>query len=130
MDELSRINALTTEYFDLLYFGDTSLVDVCFFPEATVNSIENNRVVSIDMNGFKARLKGRPPPASIHEERIDRLKLIEIESPTTALVKVEVRILGNRYHDYLTLMKIEDNWKIISKVFHRFEHPQPVTAEK
>ena len=128
MDDLERIKALTARYFDLLYFGDTDLVDVCFLPEATVNSIENNRVVSIDMDGFRARLKGRPSPASINEQRIDALKVIEIESPTTALLKVEVRILGDRYHDYLSLMKIDDNWKIISKVFHRFEIQQQSTT--
>ncbi len=121
MNELEPISELTRKYFDLLYFGDTDLVDVCFFPEATVNSIENDTVVSIDMDGFKARLKGRPSPSSINEERIDALKLIEIESPTSALIKVEVRILGGRYHDYLTLMKCGNDWKIISKVFHRFE---------
>lgn len=128
MDDWQKINVLTAKYFDLLYFGDTSLINVCFLPEATVNSIENNQVVSIDMKGFRARLKGRPSPASIKEERIDTLKLIEIESPTTALVKVEVRILGGRYHDYLSLMKIDDDWKIISKVFHRFEIQQQSTT--
>ncbi len=99
---------------------DTDLVDVCFLLDATVNSIEDNQVVSIDMDGFKARLKGRPSPSSINENRIDALKLIEIESPSTALMKVEVQILGGRYHDYLVLMKHSDEWKIITKVFHRF----------
>ncbi len=120
MDDLKKIRELAARYFDLLYFADTDLVDVCFLPDATVNSIEDNQVVSIDMDGFKARLKGRPSPSSINENRIDALKLIEIESPSTALMKVEVQILGGRYHDYLVLLKHSDEWKIITKVFHRF----------
>ncbi len=121
MEQESNIDQLITKYFDLLYFGDTSLIDDCFFPEATVNSVENDEVISINMDGFRARLESRASPSSIDEERIDTLKLIEFESPTTALAKVEVRILGGRYHDYLALMKRGEDWKIISKVFHRFE---------
>ncbi|MDE0094860.1 MAG: nuclear transport factor 2 family protein [Gammaproteobacteria bacterium] len=120
MNELKEIEALVAKYFDLLYFGDTSLISECFWPQATVNSVESGQVISIDMNGFADRLEGRPAPSSIDENRINALKLIELESPTTALLKVEVQILGDRYHDYLTLMKCSDEWKIICKVFHRF----------
>ena len=59
MNELKCIEELVAKYCDLLYFGDTSLIDSCFFPEATVNSIENDEVVSIDIDGFRARLRGR-----------------------------------------------------------------------
>lgn len=120
MDELNQIRQLAIKYFDLLYFADVDLIKECFWSEATVNSIESDQIVSIDMDGFAMRLKGRNSPSSINEARIDALKFIEIESPTTALLKVEVQILGDRYHDYLTLMKRSGEWKIITKVFHRF----------
>ncbi len=122
MNELRKIEALAAKYFDLLYFGDTTLIGVCFWPQATVNSVDSGQIISIDMDGFADRLKGRPAPSSIGENRIDALKLIEFESPTTALLKVEVQILGDRYHDYLTLMKCSDEWKIICKIFHRFQN--------
>ena len=43
-----------------------------------------------------------------------------VMNPTpSALLKVEVNILGDRYHDYLILMKRDNQWKIITKAFHR-----------
>ena len=122
MNELKQIEALIAKYFDLLYFGDVRLISTCFWPQASVNSVESGQIISIGMDGFADRLKGRPSPSSINENRIDALKLIELESPTTALIKVEVQILGDRYHDYLNLMKCNDEWKIICKVFHRFQN--------
>ena len=119
-DDLVKIEKLIVNYFDLLYFADTDLIEKCFFSEATVNSVEQERLVSIDMERFAARISARPSPSSIEEHREDTLKFIEIESPSTALVKVEVNILGDRYHDYLTLMKQGGDWKIITKVFHKF----------
>lgn len=120
--DLEQIQQLLNHYFDLLYFGKTDLIPTCFWPVATVNSVENDQIVSIDMEGFNERLLGRQSPSSINERRIDTLKLIDFESPTTAMVKVEVQILGEKYHDYLTLTKCCDEWKIISKVFHRFKN--------
>lgn len=119
-DDLAKIEKLVVNYFDLLYFADADLIEKCFFSEATVNSVEQGRLVSIDMEGFAARISSRPSPSSIEEHREDTLKSIEIESPSTAMVKVEVNILGDRYHDYLTLMKQGGDWKIITKVFHKF----------
>ncbi len=115
-----KIENLAAKYFDLLYFADTGLIDECFFAEAGVYSIEQDQLVSIDMAGFATRISSRQAPSSIDEPRNDVIKMIEIESPTTALLKVEVNILGDRYHDYLILMKRDNQWKIITKAFHRF----------
>ena len=119
-DDLAKIEKLVVNYFDLLYFADADLIEKCFFSEATVNSVEQGCLESIDMEGFAARISARPAPSSIKEHREDTLKSIEIESPSTAMVKVEVNILGDRYHDYLTLMKQGSEWRIITKVFHKF----------
>ena len=107
LDDQNRIEDLTAKYCDLLYFGDVDLIPVCFHDEA------------IDMAVFLERIRDRPSPASIDEPRNDIVHMIDQFSPTTAMVKVEVSILGDRFYDYLTLMKRAGTWKIISKVFHR-----------
>ena len=117
--DVEKIEKLTRQYFDLLYFADADLIPACFHPEATVNNVDSGELIAIDMAGFAERIKTRQAPASIDEPRDDDLKTIDIASPTTALVKVEVNILYARFFDYLTLLKRDGEWKIISKVFHR-----------
>ena len=63
-DDLVKIEKLIVNYFDLLYFADTDLIEKCFFSEATVNSVEQGRLVSIDMEGSPQEfLRGRRPQA-------------------------------------------------------------------
>lgn len=119
-DNIAQIEKLTAQYCDLLYFADVDLIPICFHNEATVNNIDGHAMIAIDMAGFAERITTRQSPASINEPRDDVIKFIDIASPTTALVKVEVTILHERFFDYLTLLKRDGTWKIISKVFHRF----------
>ncbi len=103
---------------DLLYNGDTNLIETVFLPEATVNSVTNGKIVSIDLVGFRERVAGRQSPDSIGEKRDDKIVMIDLSSPTTAMAKVECMILKNHYLDYLSLLKVSEKWGIISKVFH------------
>ena len=113
-----KILDLLKKYLDLLYRGDIEIIDQIFFPEATVNSVTNGKIVSIDMAGFHKRITTRKSPESSGEKRIDKIVMIDISSPTTAIAKVECMILKNQYTDYLSLIKVKGKWRIISKVFH------------
>ena len=119
LDDQNRIKDLTAKYCDLLYFGDVDLIPVCFHDEASVSNLNGDEMIAINMAVFLERIRDRPSPASIDEPRNDIVHMIDQFSPTTAMVKVEVSILGDRFYDYLTLMKRAGTWKIISKVFHR-----------
>ncbi len=117
-DNLVKIENVIRIYLDLLYKGDIGLIDSVFFQEATVSSVSDGKIISINMDGFRERIATRPPPESIGETRQDKIILIDISSPTTAIVKVECMILKNHYTDYLSLIKVSEKWGIISKVFH------------
>ena len=113
-----EIEKVIRTYFDLLYKGDKDLIETVFLPEANVSSLSNGKIVKIDMDGFRKRIAERRSPESIGEIRDDKIISIDIVSPTTAMVKVKCNILHNNYIDYLSLFKVSDKWKIISKVFH------------
>ena len=113
-----EIEKVIRTYFDLLYKGDKDLIETVFLPEANVSSLSNGKIVKIDMDGFRNRIEERNSPESIGERRDDKIILIDISSPTTAIVKVKCNILHNNYIDYLSLFKVSGKWRIISKVFH------------
>ena len=117
-DNILQIENVLWRYLDLLYNGDTNLIETVFLPEATVNSVADGKIVSIDMVGFRERIAGRQSPASIREKREDKIIMVDISSPTTAMAKVECMILKNQYTDYLSFIKVSGKWGIISKVFH------------
>ena len=113
-----EIEKVIRTYFDLLYKGNKDLIETVFLPEANVYSLSNGKIVKIDMDGFWKRIAEQQSPESIGETRDDKIILIDISSPTTAMVKVKCNILHNNYIDYLSLFKVSGKWKIISKVFH------------
>ena len=113
-----EIEKVIRTYFDLLYKGDKDLIETVFLPEANVYSLSNGKIVKIDIGGFRKRIAERQSPETIGEKRDDKIILIDIASPTTAMVKVKCNILHNNYIDYLSLFKISGKWRIISKVFH------------
>ena len=115
---IGEIEKAINTYFDLLYKGDKDLIETVFLPEANVSSLYNDKIIKIDMDGFRKRIAERKSPESIGEIRDDKIIMIDISSPTTAMVKVKCNILHNNYIDYLSLFKVSGKWKIISKVFH------------
>jgi len=117
-DNLVKIENIIRIYLDLLYKGDVDLIESIFLKEATVSSVSDGKIISINMDGFRKRISTRQSPESVSETRHDKLILIDIASPTTAIAKVECMILKNHYTDYLSFIKVSENWGIISKVFH------------
>ena len=117
-DNLVKIENVIRIYLDLLYKGDIGLIESVFFQEATVSSVSDGKIISINMDGFRERIATRPSPKSVGETRQDKIILIDISSPTTAMARVECMILKNHYTDYLSLIKVSEKWGIISKVFH------------
>ena len=117
-DNLVKIENVIKIYLDLLYKGDIGLIESVFFQEATVSSVSDGKIISINMDGFRERIATRSSPESVGETRQDKIILIDISSPTTAMARVECMILKNHYTDYLSLIKVSEKWGIISKVFH------------
>ncbi len=116
--DLAKIETIIRIYLDLLYKGDVDLIKSVFHQEATVSSTSDGKIISINMEGFRKRVATRESPESIGETRYDKIILIDISSPTTAIAKVECMILKNHYTDYLSFIKVSEKWGIISKVFH------------
>ena len=116
--DLAKIETIIRIYLDLLYKGDVDLIKSVFHQEATVSSISEGKIISVNMEGFRKRVATRESPESIGETRHDKIILIDISSPTTAIAKVECMILKNHYTDYLSFIKVSEKWGIISKVFH------------
>ncbi len=106
------------DYFDGLYQSDTSLLRKVFHPQAIYASATGGELVYRTMDEYFPIVAARPSPASRQEPRHDRVVSIDLVGPVSAVARVECAIGPKRFDDVLTLVRLDDRWQIIAKVFH------------
>lgn len=105
-------------YFNGLYYSDAVLLRCVLHPEARYVTATGDELVNIGMGKYLSIIETRVSPASRGEERRDEIVSIDFAGPKTAFAKVHCAV-GERYFtDFLTFIKVEGRWQIISKVFH------------
>ena len=109
-------NALVN-YLDGFYEGDTDKLRQVFHPDAHLFSATDGPLVNDDMEAVYARVEARPSPAGKAERRHDRILSIDKSGPEAALAKVQIAIAPKLYTDYLSLLKLDGRWQIISKTY-------------
>ncbi len=115
-------------YFDLMFDGDVSRFDRVFAPSAQLHGLRDGNLRPLSAGEFKAALAAGPSPKSKNAPRRQELLLVDLASPTQAMVKVRVRIDAILYLDYLAYHRIEGAWLITAKSFHieeRYDAPAP-----
>jgi putative lumazine-binding protein len=105
-------------YFDALYNGDTDLFSRVMHARVRLFSATDRPMVEMDLPVYLELVRNRPSPASRKDPRHDRILSIEIASPTTAHVRVQDAVLPKLFTDDLTFLRVDGEWKIVSKVWH------------
>ena len=105
-------------YFDGLYHSDTERLRHVFHPKAQYVSVTEGTLLYRDMTDYFAVVDARPSPASRGEKRRDEIVSIEFAGPVTARAVLRCAIGVKFFTDFLTLIKLDGHWQIISKVFH------------
>lgn len=104
-------------YFDGFHEGDVDTLRKVFHPNAHLYSSPDGGLVDDDMTAVYARVEGRVAPAAKGEKRNDRILSIDRSGPESALAVVQITIAPKLFTDYLSLLKIDGRWQIISKTF-------------
>ena len=112
------ILALIGKYFDALYHGDAEAFGEIFHPEARLFCATGEQKVVMGLPEYLHLVRGRPAPASNGQRREDAILAIETPTPTTAHVRVSELFLPKRFIDELTLLHLDGEWRIVSKVWH------------
>lgn len=118
------ILALLETYFEGLYQADSALLASVFHPRAQyVNTAPGDERI-LTLLEYQHLLDQRVSPASNGEPRQQRVISIETTANTMAFAKVQMSMLGRDYTDFLTLIREQNQWRIIAKVFHYQPTPQ------
>lgn len=114
---MKDILALLHDYFELLYRCDVSRFDAVFHPNATLQTVGANGYQLIKAADYCEILRQRKSPESQAALRRDEIETVDQTSDSSALAKVRVLINGATFQDYLSLLRIDGQWRIVAKVY-------------
>ena len=105
-------------YFDGIYYSDVARLAQVFHPHAIYVCATDMPLVYKNMEEYFAIVAAREAPASRGEARVDEVVSIDMAGENTAFVKAHCAIGPKYFTDFLTFIRVDGRWQIISKVFH------------
>jgi Putative lumazine-binding len=118
MNPVDAIRQLLEKYFDALYRGDADLFAEVLHPKGRLFCSTDGQLLVMDVPEYLDVVRRRESPASRNDRREDEIVSIEVPTPTTAHVRVKELFLPKHFTDELTLLFVDDRWRIVSKVWH------------
>jgi hypothetical protein len=115
--EIDAVEKVVWTYLDGLYEGDTGKLGKAFHEVSHLYSMSDGGVADLPREKWFEFVKGRESPKSRGLKRTDRIVSIDLSGPETAFVKVECSIHPRYFTDYLTLLKLNGGWKVVSKTY-------------
>jgi hypothetical protein len=115
--EIDAVQKVVSTYLDGLYEGDTTKLAQAFHEVSHLYSASDGGVADVPREKWFEFVKGRASPQSKGLKRTDRIVSVDFAGPETAFVKVECSIHPRYFTDYLTLLKLNGGWKIVSKTY-------------
>jgi metallo-beta-lactamase class B len=100
-------------YFKAHALGDGSYIRQAFTPEAKISFIDHGELKQWTREEFANRFHG---PAPDEYRRVRRVESLEVSGNAASAV-VTLDYPQVLFHDHLSLLKIDGNWKIVNKVF-------------
>lgn len=117
MSALNEIEALIARYFDALYTCDTDLLQAVFHPRAIYATADESPLLYRTMDEYVPVVAARQSPQSRGEARRDIIDGIDLAGENTARARVRCSIGDKDFVDFLTFIRVEGRWQIISKIF-------------
>lgn len=113
---IKKIEHLIDNYFEGIFYGNTEKLEGCFTDNAIIYGDINGEPYRKSKVEYLDGVKNRQSPNELKEAF--KMEIIGIDViGNVAMAKIHVPMLGYNYYDYLSLTKIESDWKIVNKIF-------------
>ncbi|MFO8173892.1 MAG: nuclear transport factor 2 family protein [Longimicrobiales bacterium] len=97
--------------------GVRETMAMAFHPEAHLTYVlDDGTVRTITLEDFLSGFSGRPAPDEA--QRVRTIEMVDI-AETAAVGKIILDYPTIRFVDYMSLLKVNGEWKIIHKSYHR-----------
>ena len=115
--DIAAVAEVVRIYYDGMLEGDEAKLARAFHPRACIVGNEEGTFTWTTLDEFVAECKGLVAQAGPYDWRIDGLSF----AGDTALVRLGGQFAGVWYSDDLSLVRIDDAWRIVHKTF--YAHP-------
>ncbi|MBA3678335.1 MAG: nuclear transport factor 2 family protein [Sphingosinicella sp.] len=112
-----EITPVIEKYFDALHHSDAYLMEQVMHPDAVYATADEASPLIRNRADYLEVLRSRISPAKRGEVRADRIVSIETAGERTAMVRALCSIGERQFTDFLSLIRVEDQWRIIAKIF-------------
>ena len=120
--EEAGVRACLDLYFRGHATGDGEHFRRAFHPDAKLFFIREGKVTQWTLEEYAGRASGKPAPDEAQRKR--RIESIDITG-NAAIAKIVLDYPNVTFTDYMSLLKIGDEWKIVNKTFHAKPKAQP-----
>jgi hypothetical protein len=107
-------------YFAAQATGNGDLIRKAMDPEAKVMFVSDGKFTQWSAEEFAARFNGKPAADEARRKR--SYEILDVFG-NAAIVRVTLDYPSVKFTDYMTLLKIGGEWKIINKTFHADQKP-------
>lgn len=114
---LSEIQAIIHLYLDGIHFGRVEDLKRVMHPDCRMISLSEGAYANTDMTTYFEAVANRQSPYAAGEHREERILEILAPDDCIATVRLECLVLGKACRDTLTLIRADNSWSIIAKVF-------------
>ncbi len=115
--DIQNIRQTVQLYFDGMYYSDGDKLKKAFHPSAVLMGYFSGNLIHLPIEKWVEMVADTPSPAKNGEEYNMRLVSLDLNDPA-AMVKVKDWYMGLWFTDYLSLLKIENKWLIVNKIFY------------
>ena len=120
--DYAEILEVLEEYFEGLYRTDLAKLRNVFSPSARYATIANGSLLELSIDEYLPRVAARTSPAEEGAPHEYRVVSIRFAGERTAMAELECSLFGHDYTDFLSLLRIDGQWRIQAKVFEGAPH--------
>ncbi len=116
VNNIEAIKIVCNYYIDGGTNGDSLLFSKAFYPEGQMMFMRNDTVQVVSLKDFTARVKN----TGKKQERKTSIESVDIYG-NAAVAKITIEYPSFVLHDIMSLLKTDNGWKIVGKIFSREE---------
>ena len=120
--EETGVRACIEHYFRGHATGNGEHYRRAFHPDAKLFFMRDGQMTQWTLDEFVGRASGRPAPDEAQRQR--RIESIDITG-NAAVAKIVLDYPQVTFTDYMSLLKVGDEWKIVNKTFHTKQKSRP-----
>lgn len=116
-DDYASVRTVIENYIEGSFTADTALLKSCFHPKALMSGYYRGDMDVGSPQTFYDQLESEPSSKSSGDGYQAEISFIHIAGRMASAGLVETNLLGSDYVNYFHLLKIDDGWRIVSKIY-------------